>query len=108
MDEADFSRLVPLPFFRFALDARFLLLVVAVFLVCFGNGCVISVPLWDHFMVGISCMSIGDLCCAVAFDARPFDRDLDRENPVFFVLLGVLLDILELLHSDVKFCVVFS
>ena len=64
-----------------------------------------SVPLWAHFMVGISCMSIEDLCCVVAFDARPFDRDLDLENPVFFDLLGVILDALGLCRSKVRLCV---
>ena len=72
-----------------------------------GNGCVISVPLWDHFMVGTSCFSTGDLCCVVGLEARPLERDLDLENPVFD-LLGVVLDVFWLFRSEDRVCAAFT
>ena len=41
-------------------------------------------------MVG-TCLSIGDLCCLVGFDARPLERDLDLES--FFDLELVFDDV---------------
>lgn len=80
---------------------------VVLFICGGGNGCVMSVPLWDHFMVGTSCLSIGDRCCVVGLEAHALDRDLDLENPVFD-LLGAVFDVFGLFRTDVKVCAVFA
>ena len=58
-------------------------------------------------MVGTSFLSIGDFCCVVGLVARPLDRDLDREKPVFD-LLGAVLDVFGLLRTGVKVCAAFT